>query len=124
MIGVAALCALAGRAAAETPAPPALLFSTRNEDLSFAPDDIWAVEALPGGAPGEINLEITLNREAKERFARFTALHVGQPVAIYVGGEFLVETILQVPITGGRMAIGFPDQPSAAAAMDLMLGRK
>lgn len=110
-------------AKAEETAPSALSFSARSEDLNFAPEDIWAVEVRQGAAPGEINLEITLNGEAKDRFARFTSVHVGQPVAVFVGGVFLAEPVLQTPITGGRMAIAFPDQPSAAAAMDLLLDR-
>ncbi len=113
----------ATRVVAQDQAPPALVFEAGTERLAFSPADIWAVEVRQGARPGAVNLEILLNGDAKDRFARYTAVHVGQPLVVYVGGEFVMEAILQVAIASGRLALGFPDQPSAAAAMDMLLGR-
>jgi preprotein translocase subunit SecD len=120
----AAAAMLAASASAQEDAPPpALSFEAGSAREDFSAEDIWAVTVHPGALPGGVNLEVTLTGEAKDRFARFTAVHVGRPTAVYLGGEFLMEAIIQAPITGGRMALPFADQPSAAAAMDTLLGR-
>jgi len=124
LAALSALGVLAAAARAEEGAsPPALSFEAASAREDFTPEDIWAVTVHPGLRPGGVNLEITLSSDAKERFSRFTAVHVGRPLTVYLGGEFVMEAVLQAPITGGRMALPFADQPSAAAAMDALLGR-
>jgi len=114
---------MAAPSRADEEKPPALSFEAGSERIDFAPEDIWAVTVHPGLQPGGVNLEIMLDGDLKDSFARFTAIHVGQRMAVYLGGECLMEPVLQAPITGGRLALGFEDQPSAAAAMDTLLGR-
>lgn len=101
--------------------PPSLSFDAGSEQLEFRREDIWTVSAHPGLQQGAVNLTVHLTSGAKDRFARFTAVHVGQPIAVFLGGKQIMEAVVQAPITGGRFAIPFANQPSAAAAMDLIL---
>ena len=119
-IGLTALL-MGGARAEEGGPPPSILFDSGSEQLEFRRDDIWTVSAHPGVGPEGVNLTVHLTTDAKERFARFTAVHLGQPIEIFLGGERIMEAVLRAPITGGRFAIPFANQPSAATAMNLLL---
>ena len=50
-------------------------------------------------------LQITLNKDAAERFKTYTAAHVGEKLDILVDGQINSSPVIKTPIEGGHLEI-------------------
>lgn len=70
-----------------------MVFNDYLDEVLFINDDNWPM------------VEIALNREGAEEFAKLTKENIGERLAIVFNGKVLFAPVIKEPIVGGRMQI-------------------
>jgi hypothetical protein len=92
-------------------------------DAVVTNDDIATARVVPGNAPNQYQIGVTLTPAAGERMRTATAGHIGRPVALLIDGEVVMAPTVRSVITNQALLTGNYSKDEAERIANGMLLR-
>jgi len=100
------------------------LFALRREPAGYSPvrEDIQTVDIHEDPATGTFNLLISFNEEGAEKWARMTGDHLGDHIAMVIGGMVISAPEVKAAIKGGKCMVSGHFDHAEAKGLKAALG--